>query len=273
MFGDDFMLNIEGSLDLFKDSLRYPIENPKVWLSFIILFFITTIFSLTVFSTIDNTPLFVIFGILFIVMSVITLGFSMKIIRNQIYGSDVIVDDMDEIPSNIKDDFIEGIEAVVVEVIYLVIPAMFLFILTYITGLFDWIVNFTIQLLMSSGIDGVVFSQLSSFIHTLISIVFCGVAVESVMFLISTIAIAKHAADESMMSALNIRGILSKISSIGWDEYVVYLILLILTISVLNIILTIVCMIPYVGKVISFTMVGLYILIVTNVSLGKIYTQ
>lgn len=260
-------------VDLFKDSLRYPAENRMAWLMIMVICFVNSIFSMALASIEDNIVVTVIVSIIVLIVSLVCAGFSLKVIRSQIDNTEVTTNDMTQLPENITSDLVGGIKVAVVEIVYSLVAFAITFIFTYLSGSWDKIISFISQLLAVGNVDVIPTSQIVSFAYSMIFVVFVGVILAIIVYLLQTTSIVKLAETGSIMDALNIKDVLSRISTVGWGRYIIFKVLLAIILFVAVIVLGIVSMIPYVGGIIADTIVGSYIILMMYASIGKLFAN
>lgn len=232
--------------------------------------FVNSIFSMALASIEDNIVVTVIVSIIVLIVSLVCAGFSLKVIRSQIDNTEVTTNDMTQLPENITSDLVGGIKVAVVEIVYSLVAFAITFIFTYLSGSWDKIISFISQLLAVGNVDVIPTSQIVSFAYSMIFVVFVGVILAIIVYLLQTTSIVKLAETGSIMDALNIKDVLSRISTVGWGRYIVYAIIMAILGIVCFIIQLIVSMIPAVGPIVSDTIVVSFYIMFSSIALGKL---
>ena len=256
---------------LFKKSLKYPADNYKVWIIVAILCFLSSLLDIvSKFTT--NMILSSIIALMSFIITLMIAGFCLKVLKSQINGSEIKVATKDKLIGNLKDDFICGLKVLVVEMVYFLIFAVVVAIISYITGAEGSVISFISQLLITADIRLIPTSLFDEFFTSAILIVVISLIFAIILYVFTTIATAKLAETGKILDAFDIKSILSRISSIGWGGYISYLLLLLCVGVVIGLIFIVMGSIPYVGNIAADTIVKSFMLIFTNVSIAKIYT-
>ena len=108
-------------VDIIKDSLQYPVDNYVEWIMMAILFFVSSLVSVVIGSSADNAVVGVIFSVISLVILLITEGYALKFAKKQIVGSEVTSLDMNELPTNLVADLINGFKLAVIGLVYLLV--------------------------------------------------------------------------------------------------------------------------------------------------------
>ena len=117
--------------EIIMDAIKYPISDTRKFLIFcalIILMSLSTV--LPSYGLKDGTLAIILSLVTFIVLFVV-LGYSMEIIKGGIEGDETLPD------FDYVKQFVIGIKAMILEIIYFIIPAVFVIIVASATGLFS----------------------------------------------------------------------------------------------------------------------------------------
>ena len=271
-------------VDIIKDSLQYPVDNYVEWIMMAILFFVSSLVSVVIGSSADNAVVGVIFSVISLVILLITEGYALKFAKKQIVGSEVTSLDMNELPTNLVADLINGFKLAVIGLVYLLVYGIIMAIISYLLGFFDKVTQFSSYFINAYQANPAAFN-INAVINTIPTDVLANVMTASfivevigviliiITAVISYVAIGRFAETDSIVAALNVPEVCKKISEIGIGKFVVFCIIFIIVLIILDIISGIVALIPAVGNIIAATIVESFIMMFVYVALGKIYTE
>ncbi|AWX31879.1 DUF4013 domain-containing protein [Methanosphaera sp. BMS] len=269
------------AIEIIKEALHYPIDNMKNWLIICIVFLLTGVVQQIALNS-NNTYVNLLMHLINILIIIIIGGIFISIVKESISGSS-------EIPMlDPVENLILGIKSIIVQFIYLIIPALITLILSIPLGVFDKFgkiinaistmnANSTINTTVNATNSVVIQSIPQNLIHDfVISIgilaIFCFI-LYVIFSLLSNISLGILAETEDILAALNIPAVISKINSIGWSNYIVFIILALLTVIVIGIISSVITLIPYIGRIIASFIVDAYLLTFMARAIGLIYNE
>ena len=267
-------------VDIIKDSLQYPVDNYVEWIMMAILFFVSSLVSVVIGSSADNAVVGVIFSVISLVILLITEGYALKFAKKQIVGSEVTSLDMNELPTNLVADLINGFKLAVIGLVYLLVYGIIMAIISYLLGFFDKVTQFSSYFINAYQANPAAFN-INAVINTIPTDVLANVMTASfivavigviliiITAVISYVAIGRFAETDSIVAALNVPEVCKKISEIGIGKFVVFCIIFIIVLIILDIISGIVALIPAVGNIIAATIVESFIMMFVYVALGK----
>lgn len=268
--------------DIIKDSLKFSLDNPFIWAMMAILFFITSV--LTVVSNNVGEVGQAIILIINLIVEVIVMGYCLKLVRNQIDGSEVTTVNVVDLATNVVDDFINGIKLLIVNIVYFIIPTIIITILGYLSGSIDKICNsilYVSDALAKAGASANVADVISTMpadmmtnlLSSFVFIAVVGVVLLVVFGLLDAIACAKLAETGDVLASLNFIDVAHKIGDIGVVKYFVFIVLLAVMLVILALVSGIVEMIPGVGSILAATIVTSFTSVFTYVAIGKLYAD
>lgn len=257
-------------INLFKEAINYPLTDYKGWGMVAVLTLIVGIFQQLSFLYPDYST---ILGILSLIVAILLMGVNLSIIRATIQGEN-------EIPmiDPVK-NVIDGLKNFVVNVVYYIIPAILVFIISIIAGVYSNTEKFILALNTTALANGTASNVLSTVPADVTNALFISVGIVAIIAfvlfvlfaLLNLIAQARLAETGDILEAINVKYVIDKVSSIGWGNYVLFIIGLFFTICVVAFISSIVSFIPFVGILISYIILESYILIVIARAVGLIY--
>ena len=259
-------------IDLFKEAINYPLNDYKGWGMVAV---ITLIIGILQQLAITYPDYSLILGILSFVVAILLMGVNLSIIRATINGES-------EIPmiDPVK-NFVDGLKNIVVEAVYYIIPAILVFLLSIIAGVYSNTEKFIMSLNTTGLANGTAANVLSTVPSDVTNALFVSIGIVAILgfvlfvifALLYIIGQARLAETGDILEAINIRYVIGKISSIGWGNYVLFIVGMIFTVFIIAFISGIVSLIPYVGAIISAVVVESYIIIVLARAVGLVYTQ
>ena len=262
-------------LNIIKESLHYPVDDYKNWLMIAVLFLLSTIFASYLIPRNDAVSYIGI--ILSILVGFVIAGISVSVMRTTFNHSD-------NVPQiDLQNNFIDGVKYVILSIIYYIIPAIVATILALgsITQLqvnANKIIDIVTQPAFASASPEQVAQLipkdlLISFASDIliIAVVFIVLFIIAEIFL--TMAIPHFVKNESLASGLDIKAVFSKITSIGWGNYIIFLIALTIVATIIEIIATIIGVIPYVGILISGFVLNSFLSLFMARAIALVYMQ
>jgi uncharacterized protein DUF4013 len=261
--------------ELFQDSLSYPIKDIDKLLTLGVLFFFDALVSLLPSITmalnqnIATKILYFISNIIGILIIFVAIGYSLSLVKDTINNSN-------EIPSlNIVKNVIDGIKVVIVSIMYLILPIVIILVISYLIGIYDFIIqNIINYFYFGSGIllNGSSY-LLSSTYQNIIILTIISLVLLLIVSVILSIAIARLANTNSLKYALNIKGVLSDISKIGWMNYLSYYVVFILILVLILTVTTVISIIPFIGILMLFLLILPFIFLFSGRFLGMVYRK
>jgi hypothetical protein len=239
-------------MEIIKDSFMFPANNVKALIIYVVITFIIGLLAvggvLSCIGIMNNA----IYGVLSFVLFVIAVligfvlaGYEIDIIKTGIEFEDIVPD------IDWKNDLIRGVKAIIVAIVYFIIPAIITLIVAFITNVPGNIVDFmgyitqatvnTNGTVVSNSVMEMVPKSVLAGLGASISIT---VIVAFLLFVIFSffqyIANARLANTDSLGDALNIPEVFSDFSKIGFGKVVATVVLLCIIIAIINIILSLI---------------------------------
>jgi predicted PurR-regulated permease PerM len=259
-------------VDIIKEAINFPLTDYKGWGMVAVITLIIGIFQqLTILYPDYSTIL----AILSFFVAILLMGVNLSILRATIDGKNQI-----PVIDPVK-NFIDGLKNLVVNAIYYVIPAILVFIISIIAGVYSNTEKFILALNLTNVANSSASNMLSTVPADVTNALFISVAIVTIVgfvlfvlfALLNIIAQARLAQTGNIFEAINIRNVIQKISSIGWANYILFIILLLITIFVFGLVSGLITLIPYVGAIISSVVVESYLMIVISRAVGLVYNQ
>ncbi len=259
-------------LEIIKEAIYYPTRDLRGWGIVAAIFLITGILGQLALLYPDYSS---ILGVLSFVVIILLIGINLSIIKSTIDGKD-------EIPMiDLVTNFVDGIKYLIVNIVYFIIPVIVLFIISIIAGVYNNLGNFLIALNNTNMVNSTPAEVLSavptdvmnSLVGSLAIVALCALVLFIIFELFFVIAQARLADTGDIMDALNFKTVYSKISSIGWGNYIVFILLLLVIIFIVGMISGLIELIPYIGRIISSVLADSYLLVLVSRAIGLIYNE
>ena len=270
--------------EIIKDSLMFPANNLKALAIYIAITFVMGILVAGgIFSAlgIQNSALYGILSFILFIIAIlvgfILSGYEIDIIKTGIEFEDLAPD------FDWKADLIRGIKAIIVAIVYFIIPAIITLIVAFITNVPGNIVNMT-QYINQTAVNAngtVVANSLlemvpDSVMSGLVGSISITLLVAAVLFIIfsfiQVMANSRLANTDSLGEALNIPEAVKDISRIGVGKVIATIILVFIVALVINAILSAVYQqVPQLS--ILNIIVTPYIMFFTNRATGLLYSD
>lgn len=254
--------------EIFKESFSFPVQNWKKLIIIGILLFIPGIFQ-GVYTMYNNVIVAAVAAILSIIFGIIVQGYVLSVVGNTIKGFDLIPEII------LKNNFIDGLKVLVVEIVYGICLAIIFAIILALTGGLDLLPA------LSSATPGAAASAIPNPTPLLVVglVIVAIVAIIAMFFiLVSNCRLAKTG---SIKAALSWSGITEDIKSIGVGKIIGWYIILAIIVFVISFIVGLIAslfaLIPVVGVIIYTFIVCLllspYLALFSARAMGLLYTN
>lgn len=227
-------------MEIIKDSFTYPVNNFKALAIYIVITFVIGLFIaggaiVSIFS-VNSAAYLIVSAILFIIA--ILIGFVLAGYEIDIIKTGVNLEDM--APSiDFKNDLIRGIKAIIVAIVYFIIPAIITIIVAFLTNVPGNIVNLTGYfnetvantngtVVASSAAEMIPQDVMANLVGSISITILISVILFIVFSFIQYMANARLANTDSLAEALNIPEAFRDISRIGYGKVIATIILVII---------------------------------------------
>ena len=236
--------------EIIKESFMFPANNLKALAIYIVITFVLGILAFGGVVTFLGVQSSAVYGILSFILFIIAIiigfilaGYEIDIIKTGI--------DLNEVAPDFdwKNDLIRGIKAIIVAIVYFIIPAIITLIVAFLTNVPGNIVNVAGYLnqttmnangtvVASSTLDMVPNSVMSGLIGSL-SITLLVAAILFIIFsFVQVMANARLAKTDSLGEALNIPEAVRDIPKIGTGKVIATIVLMFIIVAIINAILS-----------------------------------
>lgn len=227
-------------MEIIKDSFTYPVNNFKALAIYIVITFVIGLFIaggaiVSIFS-VNSAAYLIVSAILFIIA--ILIGFVLAGYEIDIIKTGINLEDM--APSiDFKNDLIRGIKAIIVAIVYFIIPAIITIIVAFLTNVPGNIVNLTGYfnetvantngtVVASSAAEMIPQDVMANLVGSISITILISVILFILFSFIQYMANARLANTDSLAEALNIPEAFRDISRIGYGKVIATIILVII---------------------------------------------
>lgn len=260
-------------IELFKDSLAYPLKDADKILFLGVLFIIGGL--LTIIPGIFNIALnqflvtriaAIAMGIILFIVVAIVSGYGMSIIRKTLFNPE-------KVPSiNLVKNLVSGLKLAVLSVIYYLIPVAISLVVSYFTGSFNFItkaIYYSFQIFFNSNIT----PSIATPAHGMPLVFIIWFFLSAIFTLLLIVAISRLAETDSLKAALKIDEVFKDIEKIGIGNYIVWAVLYLIIGIVISIFSFIILLIPIIGILVYFLVIIPYIIMFSARTVGLLYNE
>ena len=233
--------------EIFSDAIKYPFSDITNFLIVGVLALLASLSSVVAAFGVESAAVIGIASIIGIIFAVILSGYSVDVVKKGIESSNdfPIID--------LKDHLIKGIKAIIIGIVYMIIPIIIAIVLMTIFGV------------IGAGID-----------HAVASLGFASIIVFIIFILFAIfemIALARFANTGDMGEALNIGAVFEDVKRVGILKIIAFVFVLIIIAIIASLIMSLFAYIPYIGTIIVTLLVGAFMTLFANKALGLLYAD
>ncbi len=262
--------------EIIEDAIKYPISDYRKFLIFCVLILIMSLSTIVPSYGIDNDILVIVLSLVSLIVSFVTLGYSVEVIKSGIEGENTLPD------FDYVKQFVMGIKAFILDIIYFIIPIIIVLIVASVSGLFSSfteIVYGSINAISNNATTlsmiGAAIPQatLNTFYNALLVTGVIGIIIFIIFSLMSFTALVRFAKYGSATEGLRFREIFRDMSRIGFAKIILTLIVIYIIAFVWAFVIGLIGMIPYVGVIIG-TFIGIpFITLFVYRAIGLLYAD
>ncbi len=240
--------------EIITDAIKYPISDTRKFLIFCVLIILMSLSTILPSYGVKNDTLTIILSLVTLIVSFIVLGYSVDVIKAGVDGDDTLPD------FDYVKQFVIGIKAMILEIIYFIIPAVIVIIVASASGLFTSltkIVYSSIDAINNGASNATAImatipqSTMNTFTNALTITLIAAIILFIIFSLISFTGLVRFARTGSGTEGLRFRKILNDMSNVGFVKIIVTLIVVYIIALVLTFIIGLIGLIPYIGVFIS----------------------
>ena len=211
-----------------------------------------------------------------LIVSFIVLGYSVEVIKGGAEGNDALPD------FDYVKHFVIGIKALILDIIYFIIPAVIVIIVASATGLFSSfteIVYASIDAIANGASNFTAImatvpqSTMATFTHALSVTLIVGIILFVIFSLMSFTGLVRFAKSGSGIEGLRFKEILKDMSNVGFVKIIVTLVVIYIIALLLVLVIGLIGLIPYIGVFIGIFVGVPFILLFFNRAIGLLYAD
>ena len=262
--------------EIITDAIKYPINDTRKFLIFCALIIIMSLSVIIPSYGVNNSTLDIILSLVTLIVSFIVLGYSVEVIKSGT-ERDNTLPDFDYVKQ-----FVIGIKALILDIIYFIIPAVITIIVASASGLFssfteivytsiDAMANGTSNLTMITA--AIPQSTINTFTNALTATLIVAIILFIIFSLMSFTGLVRFAKTGSGTEGLRFREILKDMSKVGFIKIIVTLIVIYIIAFALAIVIGLIGLIPYIGVFISIFVGVPFLLLFLYRAIGLLYAD
>ena len=262
--------------EIIMDAIKYPISDTQKFLIFCALVILMNLSTIIPSYGLKNSTLTLILSLVTLIVSFMVLGYSVEVIKGGTEGDDTLPD------FDFVKQFVMGIKAFILEIIYFLIPAILVIIVASASGLFssftkivyastDAIANGASNLTMV--MEAIPQSAMNTFTNALTITLVVAIILFIIFSLMSFTGMVRFAKSGSGTEGLRFKEILKDMSNIGFVKIIVTLIVIYIIAFALTVVIGLIGLIPYIGVFIGMFVGVPFILLFLSRAIGLLYAD
>ena len=262
--------------EILIDSIKYPISDTRKFLIFCALIILMNLSTILPSYGVKNNTLSIILSIVTLIVLFIVLGYSMDVIKSGDDGKDTLPD------FDYVKQFVIGIKAMILEIIYFIIPTIIVILIAYASGLFSSftkIIYLSIEAMANDAnnltaiMATIPKSTMNTFTNSLTITLIAAIILFIIFSLIGFTGIARFAKSGSGIEGLRFIEIIKEMSKIGFIKIIVTLIVIYIIVFAMIFVVGLIGLIPYIGVFIGIIFGIPFILLFFNRAIGLLYAD
>lgn len=262
--------------DIIQDAIKYPINDNRKFLIFCALIVIMSLSTILPSYGVNNDTLNMVLTLITLIVAFVVLGYLIEVLKGGTEG-ETTLPDLDYVKH-----FILGIKAMILEIIYFIIPLILTIIVASASGLFSSltkIVNSSVGA-MEKGAENatailaaILQDSIATFNNALTVTLVIGIVFFVIFSLLSFTAIVRHAKTGSGTEGLRFREIIKDMQKVGILNIIVTLIVIYVIALLLALVIVVIGLIPYIGVFIGIFIGVPFILLFMYRTVGLLYAD
>ena len=262
--------------EIITDAIKYPISDIRKFLIFCALIVLMSLSTILPSYGLKNDTLTIILSIVTLIVSFIVLGYSVEVIKAGSEGDDTLPD------FDYVKQFVIGIKAFILEIIYFIIPAVIVILVASASGLFTSFTKIVYASIdaMAEGASSLTMiaaaipqSTMSAFTNALTATLIVAIVLFVIFSLMSFTGLVRFAKTGSGTEGLRFREIFRDMSKVGFVKIIVTLIVIYIIALVLSAVIGLIGLIPYVGVFIGMFVGVPFIVLFVYRAIGLLYAE
>ena len=242
--------------EIIMDAIKFPISDTRKFLIFCALIILMSLSTVLPSYGVKDSTLSLILTLVTLIVAIIVLGYCVEVIKSGADGDDTLPD------FDYVKQFVNGIKALILDIIYFIIPAIITIIVASATGLFT---SFTKIVYMKT--------TMNTFTNALTITLIVAIILFIIFSLMSFTGLVRFAKTGSGTEGLRFRQILRDMSKVGLIKIIVTLIVIYIIAFVLSLIIGLIGLIPYIGVFIGIFVGVPFMLLFLYRAIGLLYAD
>ena len=262
--------------EIIIDAIKYPISDTRKFLIFCVLIVLMSLSTVLPSYGINDGTLSIVLTLVTLIVSFVVLGYSVEVIKSGTEGDNTLPD------FDYVKQFVIGIKALILDIIYFIIPAVITIIVASASGLFSSFTEIVYKCIeaIANGAENytaimgaVPTSTINTFTNALTITLIVGIILFIIFSLMSFTGLVRFAKTGSGTEGLRFKEILKDMSNIGFIKIIVTLIVIYIIAFALIFIDTLIGLIPYIGVFISIFIGIPFIMLFLYRAIGLLYAD
>ena len=262
--------------EIITDAIKYPISDTRKFLIYCALIILMSLSIILPSYGLKNDTLSIILSVVTLIVAFTVLGYSVEVIKGGTEGDDTLPD------FDYVKQFVIGIKALILEIIYFIIPAVIVIIVASATGLFTSFTKIVYGSMdaIGNGADNLTTimaaipqSTMNTFNNALTITLIIGIILFIIFSLMSFTALVRFAKYGSGTEGLRFREILKDMSNVGFLKIIVTLIVIYIIALALAVVIGLIGLIPYIGVFIGIFVGVPFMLLFLYRAIGLLYAD
>ena len=262
--------------EIILDAIKYPISDTRKFLIFCVLIILMSLSTILPSYGLKDGTVTTILSLVTLIVSFIVLGYSVDVIKAAAEGEETLPD------FDYVKQFVNGIKAMILDIIYFIIPAVIVLIVASATGLFtsftkivyvsiDAMANNTSNL--TAIMAAIPQSTMNTFNNALTITLIVAIILFIIFSLMSFTGMVRFAKSGSGIEGLRFRQIFRDMSKVGFLKIIVTLIVIYIIALLLSVVIGLIGLIPYIGVFIGMFFGVPFIILFMYRAIGLLYAD
>ena len=262
--------------EIIMDAIKFPISDTRKFLIFCALIILMSLSTILPSYGVKNDTLSLILSLVTLIVLFVVLGYSVEVIKSGTDGENTLPD------FDYVKQFVIGIKALILDIIYFIIPTVIVIIVASASGLFSSFTNIVYASIdaISNGAENLTMitaaipkSTMDTFTTSLTVTLIVAIILFIIFSLMSFTGLVRFAKSGSGTEGLRFREILKDMSKVGFIKIIVTLIVIYIIAFALAIVFGLIGLIPYIGVFISVFIGMPFIMLFLYRAIGLLYAD
>jgi hypothetical protein len=262
--------------EIIMDAIKYPISDTRKFLIFCILIILMSLSTILPSYGFNNSTLSIILTLVTLIVSFVVLGYSVEVIKGGTEGDETLPE------FDYVKQFVMGIKALILDIIYFIIPLVIVIIVASASGLFSSFTNIVYASVDAMANDAnnltmvmaaIPKSTITTFTNALTVTLIVAIILFIIFSLMSFTGLVRFAKTGSGTEGLRFREIIKDMSKIGLLKIIVTLIVIYIIALALSFVIGLIGLIPYIGVFISIFVGVPFIILFLYRAIGLLYAE